>query len=392
MAHMRPAPAPPDETAGIAPRAPIAIRSVEPIALEAPLPRSVPTPMARIASTVSLLVRVSDEDGVEGWGEVWCNFPRFGLHHRARLVREILAPMLVGRRFAGPAEAFAFLSEATRVLRLQSGEPGPVAAAIAGIDIALHDLDAKRAGEPLWRRLGGSRGSVAVYASLGRAVDTLPTVEDCLARGFRAFKLHATGGVEAQRAVVRPIRDLVGPGCALMLDVNASCDPEALIARAGELAELGLDWLEEPLPADAPPTLWRRLAAAAPMPLAGGENLLDEAAFERVLAEGALRVLQPDVTKWGGITGGLALARRILAAGRRFCPHMFSGAPGLLASAHLLAASGAADGILELAVGPQPLRDPLLGGPPGGGPLRLGEAPGLGLEVDPVLLARYRVG
>jgi L-alanine-DL-glutamate epimerase-like enolase superfamily enzyme len=371
---------------------PITVRSVEAIALEAPLPRTVETPMARIASTVSLLVVVTDVDGVEGWGEVWCNFPRFGLHHRARLVREVLAPALAGHRFARPAEAFARLARATRLLRLQSGEPGPIAAAVAGIDIALHDLEAKRAGQPLWRRLGGRLGRVEVYASPGRGTELRPTVEACLARGFRALKLHATGGVAEQLAVVRPIRELVGPGVELMLDVDASCEPGPLIAGIDALAQLRLAWLEEPLPADAPDALWRRRARAAPMPLACGENFLEQASFERAIAEGSLGVLQPDVTKWGGITLGLPLARRIVAAGRRFCPNMFSGAPGLLAAAHLLAASGSPDGWLELAVGRQPLRDPLLGGPPGGGPLELGEAPGLGLEVDRRLLARYRIG
>ncbi len=373
--------------------APLAIRSVEVFPLEAPLPRPVTTPMARIASSVSLLLRVTDADGVEGWGEVWCNFPRFGLHHRARLVHEILAPMLVGGRFAGPAEAFARMSAATRVLRLQSGEPGPLAAAIAGLDIALHDLDARRAGQPLWRRLGGVSGTVRIYASLGRAVELRPTVEQCLARGFGALKLHATGGVAEQLAVVQPIRELVGPSVDLMLDVNASCEAEALIGGVAALAAVRLAWLEEPLPADAPVELWRRLRAASPAPLAGGENLLDEAAFARALEEGVLGVLQPDVCKWGGITGGLSLARRIVAAGRRYCPHMFSGAVGLLASAHLLAASGGAgSGLVEVAVGPQPLRDPLLGVAPGGASWQLGEAPGLGLEPDRRFLEGFRVG
>jgi L-alanine-DL-glutamate epimerase-like enolase superfamily enzyme len=78
------------------------------------------------------------------------------------------------------------MTSASRILRLQSGEPGPIAAAIAGIDIALCDLAAKRAEQPLWRWLGGARGRVRVYASLGRADPALPTLERWLARGFTA--------------------------------------------------------------------------------------------------------------------------------------------------------------------------------------------------------------
>jgi L-alanine-DL-glutamate epimerase-like enolase superfamily enzyme len=101
----------------------------------------------------AVLVRVEDEDGAFGWGEAWCNFPTCGAEHRARLIETVLAPLVVGRAFASPDAAFRELSEQTAVLAIQSGEPGPIAQAIAGVDIALHDLAARRAGEPLWRHL-----------------------------------------------------------------------------------------------------------------------------------------------------------------------------------------------------------------------------------------------
>jgi D-galactarolactone cycloisomerase len=368
---------------------PIRVRSVEAFALEAALPRTVETPMMAISSVVSLLVAVRDEDGIEGWGEIWCNFPRFGIHHRARLLKEVFAPLLVRERFASPAAAWASMTALSNVLRLQSGEPGPLAAVIAGIDIALHDLVAKRAGLPLWRMLGGQSGKVPMYASLGRAVDARSTIERCLEQGFRAIKLHSAGGVADHVAVVRPVRKLVGDGCELMLDVNSSWDPGEAIATIGQLEEDRLSWLEEPIPADAPADAWRRLSAAAPMPLAAGENLLTLDALRAALADDVLRVLQPDITKWGGFSGCLPIARETAARGRRFCPHMFSGAPGLLAAAHLLAASNSPTGLLEFGVGFNPLRDALLNGRARDGMLDLGESPGLGLQVDLKQLEKY---
>lgn len=367
------------------------IRAVAPIALEVPLPRTVATPFATLSTAVALLVCVQDDDGVEGWGEVWCNFPRFGHHHRARLVREVFAPALAGRAFASPAAAWAHMNAASNALRLQSGEYGPIAAAIAGIDIALHDIAAQKAGVPLWRMLGGTQGHVRVYASLGRADDTRPTLERALALGFRAFKLRSTGALADHLAVLRPARAWVGDACDLMLDLNGSWEAEDAIATIGGLAEANLCWLEEPISADAPADTWRRLADAAPMPLAGGENLVTPQMFDAALAQPALRVLQPDVTKWGGLSGGLPLARRILAAGRRYCPHMFTGAPGVLASAHLLAAAGGDDGMLEYGVGFNPTRDEFLDRAPAGGMLELGAAPGLGFTMDRERLARLRV-
>jgi len=210
------------------------IRSIEALALEVPLVRTVSTPMMAIRSLVSLLVAVRDADGVEGWGEIWCNFPRFGIHHRARLLKEVFAPSLVGRKFASPAEAWASMNASSNILRLQSGEPGPIAAVIAGIDIALHDIAAKKARLPLWRMLGGKSGRVPVYASLGRGLEPRLTAERCLERGFRGFKLHSAGEIADHVAAVRPMRRLLGPSCELMLDVNSSWDAEAAIATIAQ--------------------------------------------------------------------------------------------------------------------------------------------------------------
>jgi len=370
---------------------PLRIRSIAAVPLEMPLGRSVGTPITAISSVVSLLVVARDDDGVEGWGEIWCNFPRFGIHHRARLLTEVFAPALVGRSFASPAEAWAQMNAFGNPLRLQSGENGPIAAVIAGIDIALWDIAAKKAGQPLWRMLGGRSARVPVYASLGRADDPRATVERCLRQGYGAFKLRSTGTVVEHLAAVRPIRSLVGDGCELMLDVNGSWDAQDAIATIGELAGERLSWLEEPIPVDAPAQTWCRLAQAAPMPLASGENMVTAEMFDAALATPALRVLQPDLTKWGGFSGALPLARRIVADGRRFCPHMFCGAPGVLASAHLLAASNSPDGILEYPVGHNPARDAMLTRPVADGVLTLGEQPGLGLDIDAKRLAPYRL-
>jgi L-alanine-DL-glutamate epimerase-like enolase superfamily enzyme len=375
---------PPDTTA-------LRVRTLEAFALEAPLGRTVPTPMMAISSVVNLLVCVRDDDGIEGWGEVWCNFPRFGVHHRARLLREVFAPLLTGRTFGSPAEAWDAMTRASNILRLQSGEPGPIAAVIAGIDVALHDIAGKRCGEPLWRMLGGREGNVRLYASLGRADDPIATAQRWLARGFRAFKAHTSGSVADAIAVARPLRRLVGPDCEVMLDANSSWEADDAIATIGQLGPERLSWVEEPIPVDAPAQVWRRLAEAAPMPLAGGENMLDLTTFDAALAQPALRVLQPDLTKWGGFSGCLPLARRVVAAGRRFCPHMFTGAPGVLASAHLLAASGSPAGLLEFNAGRNPLRDALLVRDVRGGVLDLGDAPGLGLEVDRKRMKEYLV-
>jgi L-alanine-DL-glutamate epimerase-like enolase superfamily enzyme len=150
---------------------------------------------------------------------------------------------------------------------------------------------------------------------------------------------------------------------------------------AEALAPLGLAWLEEPLRADRPWAEWELLAARCAMPLAAGENLYGEAAFAAMQASGAVRVVQPDAAKWGGISAGLPVIRRAQAAGLRYCPHYLGAGIGLMHSAHLLAAAGG-DGLLEVDSNDNPLRS-LLAPPLAAiedGAVRLGDAPGIGLE------------
>src|SRR5690606_31350724 len=100
--------------------------------LRYPVAHPVRTSFGIMHDRPAVFVRVQDHDGAHGWGEVWCNFPSCGAEHRARLVETVLAPLLTGRRHASPAAAHAYLSAATAVLAIQSGEPGPMAQAIAG--------------------------------------------------------------------------------------------------------------------------------------------------------------------------------------------------------------------------------------------------------------------
>ena len=342
-----------------------------------------------------LLVRAEAEDGAVGWGEVWCNFPAFGAEHRARIINRILAPLAMGRAFADPPAAFAALTDATAVVALQSGEPGPFAQCIAGVDIALWDLAARRTGQPLWRLLGGASPAVPVYASGLNPDRPGRLAAACQAAGFRAFKLKLGFGAARDRANLAELRDALGDGTALMADVNQGWTLDEAQAAVPWLLPFRLEWLEEPLRADRTWTEWQALAGAG-IPLAAGENLAGEA-FDGAIASRALAVLQPDAAKWGGVSGTLPLARRIAGAGLRYCPHWLGGGIGLLASAHLLAAAGGPDareaGLLEVDANPNPLRT-LTCGPLGhvhDGRAVLSHEPGLGLAPDEAALHRYRV-
>lgn len=358
----------------------VRVARVSTIALRVPLAEPLPTAFGAMDARATLLVRLEDRDGAVGWGEVWCNFPTFGAEHRALLVERIVAPLLM----AGPARPGRIAEDLERrlgTLALQTGEFGPLAQAIGGIDMAVWDLAARRAGLPLHRLLGSGATSVPAYASGIGPADPAATVARAAQEGFRAFKLKVGFGRERDVANAAAVAAALPDG-VFMVDANQGWSRAEACAMAERLAPHAPAWLEEPLPADAPHADWAAVAEAG-IPLAAGENLRGLAAFEAALDAGWLTVAQPDAGKWGGVSGGLAVARRALAAGRRFCPHHLGGAIGLAAAAHLLAAAGG-DGLLEVDANDNPLRTALAGPLPPltDGRWPLTEGPGLGLAPD----------
>lgn len=366
------------------------IRSIEAFCYRYPLATPVVTSFGTMLNRPAVFVRAVDEDGVEGWGEAWSNFPAPGAEHRARLVNEVLAPGLLGRRFDSPAQAFEVLSKGTEVLALQCGEPGPFAQAISGIDLALWDLSARRQRLPLWRLLGGQSHRIKVYASGINPGGAAQTAEAALARGHRALKLKVGFGAETDLANLAALRAIVGAGM-LAVDANQGWSVDQALEMLPRLAAFDLRWLEEPIRADRPREEWRRLRAAARLPIAAGENISSVEGFKDVLAEDVLGVVQPDIAKWGGLSACAGLARDILKAGKTFCPHYLGGGIGLLASAHLLAGIGG-DGWLEVDANDNPLRDRFCGAVADvtDGTIVLGEEPGLGFTPDPSGIANYR--
>lgn len=362
---------------------PIEVKSIHAMAFRVPVSEPVVTSFGIMRDRPAVLIRIEDKDGAVGWGEVWANFPSCGAEHRARLVCTALAPQLLGRRFESTAEAFLVLEGAMRILALQSGEWGPLAQALAGVDIALWDLVARRDGIGLQQALGGSRARVPVYASGINLADAPRTIESCRAQGFRAFKIKVGFGRDRDLAIVREVAAGLLPGEQIMFDANQAWDLATAVEMGRSLAEFKPAWLEEPIPADRPVHEWRTLRESAAIPIAGGENLRGLQAFEGAIRSRALDVLQPDACKWGGVTGCATVGRAALDAGLRYCPHFLGAGIGLITSAHLLAALGG-DGLLEVDSNFNPLRG-LLGMPSPpieGGFMPIPGGAGLGVEPD----------
>lgn len=375
------------------------IRKLETLLFRAPIAEPLRTSFGTLHSRPALLVRAEDADGAVGWGEIWCVFPPCGAEHRAALVETMLAPIVTGEDWDSPADAYHAMTNRTHVMMLQGGEPGPLAQAIAGVDIALWDLAARKAEQPLWQYvpeqlLGGEPGgdgTMPVYAS-----GINPDRPEIIARekqdeGYSAFKLKIGFDEKRDLSNLRTLRDILGRDAGLMVDVNQGWDLETAMRLSPKLDEFRVMWLEEPMPCDRPADEWLTLANSSPVLLAGGENLRGEAAFDTLIKSKTVPYMQPDMTKWGGFTGCLPAARRIIKANLTYCPHYLGGAVGLMASAHLLAAAGG-NGLLESDVNPNPLRESMLRDTPSikAGQMVLSDAPGLGSEPDLEELAEFR--
>jgi L-alanine-DL-glutamate epimerase-like enolase superfamily enzyme len=268
------------------------------------------------------------------------------------------------------------------------GRGGPPVMALSALDTALWDLHARTLNVPLHVLLGLPRSELRVYAAGGsRALGLEGLIAEALdfqARGYAGYKLRA-GGEDWREDVrrVSGVRSALGPEMALMVDANQAWSAETAIHAAVALGPLELAWLEEPVDGED----FAATAAVrerAPMPIASGESIYGVPAFERLIAAGAVDVLQPDLMRCGGISGFLEIAEMARRAGLRISPHLFCEI-----TPHLSSASGT-EQLAEYLPG---WFDGLFEGAPqtAGGSLAPGSGPGLGLSLSASALADHKI-
>lgn len=358
-------------------------------AFRSPTPSPVATSFGLMRDRPAVLVRLEASDGCFGWGEIFANWPAAGAEHRVRLLEQDIAALVLGTAFKHPSDVFRRLSHQTRIRAVQCGETGPFAQVIAGLDCAAWDMAARRAGQSLRHFIrADAPDQVPAYASGIEAAAAGDVIPRARAAGHRQFKVKVGFDAAKDSAALQGAFAAAKDGEAIACDANQAWSLPEAEHFLNRVAELPLTWVEEPLPVFADTDQWQALAKASAFPLAGGENIAGEADFATAIEAGYLSVLQPDLAKWGGITGCLSVAQSALAQGRRYCPHFLGAGLGLIASAELLAAAGG-DGVLEVDVNPNPLRSLFFAGDDGGGePVQEGlwtcqDGSGLGVQALP---------
>ena len=250
--------------------------------------------------TTAVLVEVA-AGGMRGLGFTYTS------EAAARVVERRLAPELAGREALDVAAAWQAMVAAVRNV----GVPGIAATAISAVDSALWDLKARLLGLPLVRLLGAARTSVPVYGSGGFTsyadAELSRQLEAWVDAGIDQIKIKVGRTPRDDVARVQVARRAIGCDIALFVDANGAYAPKQALALAGEFARDGVRWFEEPVPSDDLEGL-RLLRERAPagMEIAAGEYGYDPRYFRRMLAAGAVDVLQADATRCLGITGFLA--------------------------------------------------------------------------------------
>ncbi|MGH7920234.1 MAG: mandelate racemase/muconate lactonizing enzyme family protein [Candidatus Dormibacteraceae bacterium] len=351
------------------------------------------------------LVRIDTDEGLSGYGEA---NPDAGAAAIVGLIGE-LKRELIGEDPRNVEHCW----EKVRRRHVFSGpQAGIFLIALSGIELALWDLAAKAAGQPLYRLLGGRfRDRVRLYADCGRGDDESGSPEGCAARarrvvaeGFTAIKFdidnvrhpdrfdraNYTANAKEIRSMVervQAVREAIGPDLDLCIDLHARYDVPTACRIAWELEPFKLLWLEEPVPAENVDAL-RQVRARSRTPICVGENLYLRWGFRELLQQQAADVIMPDVPKCGGLAESKKIANLAEVYYLPFAPHLVSTPLGTMATAQVCAS---VPNFLVLewhALEEREVWDSYVRAPDGSGSIvkdghiQLPEAPGTGVELD----------
>jgi L-alanine-DL-glutamate epimerase-like enolase superfamily enzyme len=330
-----------------------------------------------------LLVELRTADGLLGRGESWVNFPAWAVSERLATLREGVLPLVVGTDSRAVTALHRRLTELLVPIGRQWGAMGPIVQAISAVDIAMWDLVGQRSGRAVGGIGGGRvRDRIGVYASSLGPEDVRTQAEQCRAAGFSAAKVRLGFGTATDTANLETARSALGDGFTLYADANQGWSLDEAIGFGPLLRDVDVEWVEEPVRGDRLTDL-ERFSGHTGVPVATGENLYRAEAFWDYAASPAVHVLQPDVSKTGGLTEARAICALATVRGKQVIPHLYGGAVSYAASLQL-AASCPAVSAVEYDIRDNPLRDPLIVDPPRPlhGMLALPDGPGLGLVFD----------
>ncbi|MGI9452692.1 MAG: mandelate racemase/muconate lactonizing enzyme family protein [Geminicoccaceae bacterium] len=342
------------------------------------------------------LIEVESDDGVIGVGEA------FGPPKVTASYLDLIKEAFVGRTLFEPELVWSDIISRKYHLGLQN----QMTACYSGINIACYDALGKTLGVSVADLLGGrGKERIPAYASDGYITDDpegqLPTqLEHFADLGFSAAKIKIGLSPASDEARCTLARELLGDDMLIMVDANGNYSVDLTLESMARIAAHSIHFYEEPLP---PQDVlgYRELGRRGTIPVATGEALYTIHDFARMVHPRAVDILQPDLTLCGGFDQAKGIAMQCQIHNLRYSPHCWGSAVGLAAAVHFLSALPdyphsdhlPTPRLLEYDVGENPLRDDLLTEPLTAidGMVSVPDGPGLGIELDPKSVKRYRI-
>ncbi|MFP8957652.1 mandelate racemase/muconate lactonizing enzyme family protein [Natrialbaceae archaeon A-CW3] len=363
------------------------VKSVNAYPLSAPLEQPFGYSQAWVESRETTLVRIETDNGLVGWGECWG--PAIGT---PEIVTDFLGPEVIGRNPLNVERIYDDLYKLCRA-GYQSTIPLP---AISGIDLALWDIKGKLIGVPVHILLGGKRrDAVDAYAtghyfkkgiSLEEQYEAISDEAQRNEQKFDTIKLK-TGlkligyGYEEDLKLVERVREDLSDDTTILVDANYAYDLPTAVQVGQRLEELGVYWFEEPVPPEQFHA-YERLGKKLDIRVAAGE-CHTPAEISRLMMEGAIDTVQPDLCNVGGITPSKRILTESTKHGINMAPHVW-GTPIALAASLQLIATIPSKTKLEYDQSDNPLRTQIAKTNPEviDGQVQIPETPGIGVEVN----------
>lgn len=342
-----------------------------------------------------LLIKVETDEGIVGYGEVdtapvvgKAIIDAYMSHGTCYGLKEVV----VG------ADPFDYEQIWTDMWRktYYYGRFGPVMHVMSGIDMALWDIMGKASNKPVHKLLGGSYVSKArAYASALMPETTemvKAMVDEYVSLGYKAIKFGwgpLGYDVDFDVKLVTAARKAAGDHVDIMIDIGKRYHLKSALRMAKAMEQLDIYWLEEPLPAEDY-TGYKRLTESTTMRIATGEEESGRLAFSRLITEAGVDIVQPDMSRCGGLTEAKKIATLCADHNVVMVPHAFKTGVLVAASLHMIAATPDVP-FLEFSVTRSGIRKELLAKPfvAKDGYVDVPQGPGLGIELNPEVISKY---
>ncbi len=358
--------------------------------LTAPVSDGTAMSFSTLSRRAMVLLELETRNGLVGVGESWVNFPEWAPIERVATINQGVVPLLMGEDSRRINYLHQLMTNALTPVGRQWGAPGPIMQAISAADIALWDLWGKAQEKSISELAEGRRRErIDIYASSLGPTGVKAQGLFCKSQGYSAVKVKLGFGRSNDEITLATATENCGESTILYADANQAWSLDQAIEMAPILNSYNVKWIEEPIRGNNLGEL-ETLNRKTGLSIATGENLTCYEDFIPYIRSDAINVIQPDLTKAGGLSEILSVCKLAESAGKTVVPHFYGGAVGFAATLQLAASMSCVSSI-EYNIRDNPLRDSLLIEPPRptDGVIPIPNGPGLGIELDTEAISHY---